>query len=169
MLSKEESNRTAEFLLTNPISRVRIVTEKGLSIITQLVIFNAVVIAFSCLGILILGESADWGNLMLFHVAEFVLQLEIAGICFGVSAFIKRGNIGIGLGLATCFYFINIMSNITDKAEFLKYLTPFSYTEASYIFTEGSLEIKYLFVGIVVGIIGIICSYVMYLKKDIQA
>lgn len=169
MLSKEESNRTAEFLLTNPISRVRVVTEKALSIVSQLVLFNIIVVLLSCIGFLILGEKVDWGNLFLFHLAELILQLQIVGICFGISAFIKRGSLGIGLGLATSFYFLNIIANISDKAEFLKYLTPYSYTEASDIFTNGTLEGKYLVIGILFGIIGYIVAYLKYTKKDIQA
>ena len=169
MLSKEEGSRTAEFLLTHPISRTQVITEKLLSIVTQLLIFNIVFFVFSVLGITIVGESIEWSKFILYHVAQFCLQLEIVGICYGVSAFIKRGNLGIGLGLAACFYFLNIMSNISDKAEFIKYLTPFSYAEASTIFTSGKLDMKYFTVGMLFGIIGILAAFVQYNRKDITA
>lgn len=169
MLSKEEGSRTAEFLLTHPISRVRVITEKLLSIITQLAIFNIVFFLFSCLGIAILGEEVEWGKFILYHVANYILQLEIAFICYGISAFIRRGSLGIGLGLAAMFYFLNIISNISDKAKVVKYITPFSYTEASDILTTGKLDSKYLIVGIFFGVIGVVIAYIQYNRKDIMA
>lgn len=169
MLSKEEGSRTAEFLLTHPISRCKVITEKLLAIITQLLIFNIVFFLLSILGIAIVGETVVWSKFILYHIAHFLLQLEIAGICYGVSAFIRRGNLGVGLGLAACFYFMNIIANISDKAEFIKYLTPFSYTEASDIFTTGKLDTGYLIVGMLFGVIGVFAAYIQYSRKDITA
>ena len=40
-LSKEEREHTAEFLLTHPVSRTRVVTEKLLAVILQVVLLNA--------------------------------------------------------------------------------------------------------------------------------
>lgn len=169
MLSKEEGSRTAEFLLTHPISRVRVISEKLFAVITQLGIFNIVFFLFSCLGIAILGEEVEWGRFILYHVANYVLQLEIACICYGISAFIRRGSFGIGLGLAAIFYFLNIIANISDKAKILKYITPFSYTEATDIFNIGKLDGNYLIVGIVFGVVAIVVAYIQYNKKDITA
>lgn len=49
VLSKEEKNKTAEFLLTHPISRGRIITEKLFSVITQIIVLNISVMAVSCI------------------------------------------------------------------------------------------------------------------------
>ena len=42
-LMKEEKERTAEFLLTHPLSRVRVITEKLLSVYAIIVILNVVI------------------------------------------------------------------------------------------------------------------------------
>ena len=34
---------------------------------------------------------------------------------YGISAFIRRGNLGIGLGLAAIFYFLNIIANLLSS------------------------------------------------------
>lgn len=169
MLSKEEGSRTAEFLLTHPISRIRVITEKLLSIITQLAIFNIVFFLLSCIGIAILGEKVEWGHFLLYHVANYMLQLEIASICYGISAFIRRGSLGIGLGLAAMFYFLNIIANISDKAKLVKYLTPFSYTDASDILSIGKIDVNYLLIGIFLTLAGIVIAYIQYNSKDITA
>ena len=43
MLSKEEKDRTAEFLLTHPVSRVRVVSEKLLAVFLQVTALNLVI------------------------------------------------------------------------------------------------------------------------------
>ena len=65
------------------------------------------------------------------HLAYYLLQLELAGICFAISAFLRKGSAGIGLGIAAMMYFLNLIANIADVAEFLKYITPFGYCEGA--------------------------------------
>ena len=58
-LAKEEKEHTAEFLLTHPVSRTRVITEKLCAVIVQIVIMNLAVIAVTALSVLIIGEEAD--------------------------------------------------------------------------------------------------------------
>ncbi len=167
VLSKEEKEGTAEFLLTHPVSRKNVITQKLLAVMAQLVIMNVVVIAISSVSMLIVDVSADKKTLALLFLAYFLMQVEIGAITFGISAFIKSGGIGIGLGLATVFYFLNIIANLMEETKFLKYITPFGYTDGADIIIEKALQLKYLSVGIVFTALGIICGYVKYMKKDI--
>ena len=168
VLAKEEKERTAEFLLTHPVSRVRIVTEKLTAVLIQIVLINAVIWALSAASIAIIGEEIPWKELNLMHLSYFLLQIELAGICFGLSAFLRRGGLGIGLGLATVMYFLNIVANISDSAEFLKYITPFGYTEGADIVANGGLDTAMVLLGMAYTAIGIAAAYWKYCKKDIQ-
>lgn len=95
------------------------------------------------------------------------MQLETAAICFGISAFLSSGSAGLGLGAAAIFYFLNIITNLTEKAEFLKFLTPFGYTDGADIIANGKIEIKYLSVGLIFTAAGIGTAFYKYNKKDI--
>ena len=167
-LMKEEKERTAEYLLTQPISRSRVVTEKLLSIIFLLIVFNIIVISITLLSFLIIGEEVPWNEFVLLHISYFLLQLVIAYICFGISAFLSRGGLGIGIGLTAMFYFLNLISNITEEAKMLKYITPYSFAEGAPIINDLELQFKYLIPGIVMMFIGIIIAYVIYPRKDIK-
>ncbi len=167
-LAKEEKEHTAEFLLTHPISRTRVVSEKLLSIFAQLVILNLIVAAVTCASILIIDTDVDTKTMALLFVAYFIMQLETTSITFGISAFLKRGGMGLGLGLAAMFYFLNIMSNLMEETKFLKYITPFGYTEGADIIADKALNIEYLAVGIVVMIISVVIAFVKYSKKNIS-
>lgn len=169
ILSKEEKEQTAEFLLTHPVSRRSIVLQKLTSVILQIVILNVITAAVTIISIRMIGEDIESRPLFLLFLAYFILQIEIASVCFGMSAFISHGGPGIGLGVAALLYFLNIIANLSDDAEFLKYITPFGYTESADIIGSKSLNTEYLAVGLVFTAIGIGAGIYRYCKKDILA
>ena len=167
-LAKEEKEHTAEFLLTHPVSRTLIIAEKLCAVIAQIVILNLAVIAVTALSVLIIGEEADIKTLAMLFSAFFLMQLEVAAVTFGISAFLRRGSLGIGLGLAAVFYFMNIVANLIDETKFLKYITPFGYTESADIIADGALNGGYLAVGMALAAIGVILAFWKYGRKDIS-
>ncbi|MDO4318344.1 MAG: ABC transporter permease subunit [Lachnospiraceae bacterium] len=166
-LAKEEKERTAEFLLTHPVSRPRIIAEKLCAVLVQILILNTAVIAVTVLSVCFIRETVSEKTFALLFLAYFLMQLEIAAITFGISAFLKRGNVGIGIGLSAVFYFLNILANLTDDAEFLKYLTPFGYTDGADIIAKSAVPGRYLTVGIIVSVVGIVCAFWKYSRKDV--
>lgn len=167
VLAKEEKEHTAEFLLTHPVSRRNVITQKLIAVMLQVVVLNIIVFAVVVAGMFGIGENVPWEELILLHTAYLLLQIELAGICFGISAFLRRGSIGIGLGIAVTMYFLNLISNITESAEFLKYITPFGYANGTGIVTEMLLDMKLVVLGMAYAIVGVILAYWKYMKKDI--
>ena len=167
ILSKEEHIHTADFLLTHPISRLRILSEKLLSVFLRVTALNLIIYAVSVSSILAIGEEVPWKTVHLLHLAYYLMQLEIAAVCFGISAFIKRGSAGIGLGTAALFYFMNLIANITKSAEFLRYFTPFGFCDGAKVVDEGKLDGGLLAAGAALAALGIAAAYVKYPKKDI--
>ncbi len=167
-LAKEEKDGTAELLLTHPINRAEIVTQKLLAVLLQVVILNAAVYLLAIGSMACIGEAVPWLEVNLMHLAFFLLQIEIACICFGISACVRRGGTGIGLGLAITLYFMNILANLTEKAEFLKFITPFGYTDGADIVTKGSLQGGRILIGTALAAAGIALAYGKYCRKDIR-
>lgn len=167
ILACEEKGGTAEFLLTHPVNRFSVIMQKLLFVFTQIIILNIVVVGVSLISSVVIGESYEIKEFMLLHIAYLIIQIEIAGICFGISAFIKRGSIGIGLGIALAFYFMNIVSNISEEAEFLRYITPYAYANASDIILEAKLDITLIIIGICITFTSIMVGFAKYTKKDI--
>ena len=167
-LAKEEKEHTAEFLLTHPVTRTGIVSAKLASVLLQITVMNVLILAISLISILFIDEEIPWKELLLFHLAYYLLQLEIGGICFGISAFLHRSGLGIGLGLACLMYFLNLIANISESAEFLKYITPFGYADGADIVTEEALNGPMVAVGVSLAVIGIAAAYWKYNRKDIH-
>lgn len=166
-LAKEEKEHTAEFLLTHPVSREKVLAEKLLAVFSQIIILNLVSAIVTVLSVLAVGESVDAKVMLLLFLAYFMMQIEISAVTFGISAFLKGNGLGIGLGIAVLMYFLNIMANLTENAKFLKYITPFGYTEGADIISNSAIEVKYLAAGLVFTVTGLVAAFLKYRKKDI--
>ena len=148
---------------------VTLVNDKKLiAVFIQITVLNLIIYALSIGSMAIIGESIPWKEVSLLHLAYYLLQLELAGICFGVSAFLRKGSAGIGLGIAAMMYFLNLIANIAEVAVFLKYITPFGYCDGADIVTNGNLDGVMLTIGIAIGVIGIATAYMKYARKDIR-
>ena len=169
MLSKEEKDGTADFLLTHPMKRSSVVFQKMLAVLIQIVAMNVIIYVCSLLSVLIIGEELLLKEWTLLHVAYLLLQIEISMICFGISAFVKRGSIGIGLGLASVFYFMNLIRNIVSEAEFLKYITPYSYADSAELLADMKIDGMLLLLGMAYMVIMIVSGHIKYSKKDITS
>ena len=169
MLAKEENGHTAAFLLTHPISRIRVILEKLAAMLLQVILLNLILYVLAAASIALIGEDIPWKELTLLHLAYFLLQTELAGICFGISAFLRRGSTGLGIGIAVLLYFLNLVANITEQAEFLKYLTPFGYAEGADLITSLRLDGRLVGIGMVLGALGILLGCWKYCTKDIYS
>lgn len=166
-LAGEEKNRTAEYLLTHPVSRSRVVFEKLACVLCQILILNAVSMLTSLIAVRAIGESLQMKEFLLLHAAYLLLQAEIAAVCFAVSAALRRSGIGAGLGLAAVLYFLNLIANISEDAEWLKYITPFGYAEAADIITNAEIAPVPAAIGCLVTAAGIAAAFIIYDQKDI--
>lgn len=166
-LAKEEREHTAEFLLTHPVSRGRVTAEKLLAVMLEIFFFNLCIYGIAVISISLCGEPIPWREVNLLHFAYWILQVEIAGICFGFSAFLQRGTAGVGLGIAILFYFLHLIANLSKNARFLRYITPFAYADGAEIVAEGKIAIGLVICGMLYAVGGIVTAFFWYGKKDI--
>lgn len=166
-LAKEEKEHTAEFLLTHPVSRRAAVLQKGLAVFLQILAMNVVIAVLAALSFQMIGEEIQADKFLLVHVAFFVMQIEIAGICLGISAFLRGNGWGAGIGIAVVLYFMNLLINLSDQAGALQYVTPFAYAEATDIVASGRIDGGLLGLGLAYMILGLCIGGWYYSKKDI--
>ncbi|SFE48205.1 ABC-2 type transport system permease protein [Bacillus sp. OV194] len=171
ILSKEVSGKTAEFILTKPVTRAQIITAKLLAVLCTLIFTNVIFIAVSY-GMAFAVATADFNEKTFFFMsaANFFVQLVFASLGFLVSSAFSRIRSVLPLSLGTVFaFFILSMfgSVIGDKA--IRYITPFKYFDLSYIMKHSSYEPVYISIGAAVVMVAIAASYVLFTKKDIHA
>jgi ABC-2 type transport system permease protein len=170
-LSKEEEDKTAEFLITKPISRVRIVLYKLLSSLTDIILYNMFFLTVSFL-ILEIVKQRDYEllNLVYIVIGMFILQLVFMSIGIVLSVFINKNNVTSSVVLLTVFtfYSISLLSGMFDNKKWVKYFTPFKYFDSIKIVSDNTLDSMFIVISIIIILICIITTFVKYKNRDIN-
>ncbi len=171
ILSKEESNKTADFLLTKPISRKSVISSKLLAAFSLILITNIVFCAVALLMATIVVE-VDFSitTLMLVLGKLFLIQMIFLALGYLVSVIINRVKSAIAVSLPTVFSFFIIGTlGAVLGIDSVKYISPFKFFDSDYIINNNAYDYKFLIIEAVIVSIAIILSYVIYIKKDIRA
>lgn len=166
-LSKEEQRGTADFLLSHPISRARVVAEKLAAVAAQIALMDSALLAVALLAIPAIGEAVPFRQILLLHAAYFLLHIELGCVLFGVSAFLRAGGAGLGIGLASLLYFLNLLSNMAEETRFLKPLTPFSLCDGADLLARGSLDAPLTVLHLALAAAFVLAAFLRYGRKDI--
>ena len=168
LLAGEEGGRTAEFLLTHPVPRLRLTLEKLGALAALVLGLNLIALACGAGSILAVSEEAVWGDLLRFHAAQLLMQLEIGGMCFGLSSLLRRSSFGLALGLVVLLYALGLFINLDSGLEPLRFLTPYYYADAARVFDQG-LEAGPVLAGCALGLGSAALGLRRYGGKDVAA
>jgi ABC-2 type transport system permease protein len=169
IVSKEVRDKTADFLMTKPVSRKKILTAKLLAAFTTLAVTNIVYIVVVLISTLTVKSAYNLKIFLMITFTMFFVQLIFASI--GVLISIVSGNIKspISASLITVFGFFSVsMLGAIIGEDTIRYLSPFKYFMPEFILKNGAYETTFVFVSIFVVFVSIFVSYIIYLKKDIH-
>lgn len=167
MISKEQSGHTTEFLNVLPIERGSILFSKYLALFSNVILFNLICIVLYFLGFVMMGETIDGKEFVLYHSASALMQLEVGTVCFFLSAVVKRAAAGIGIGITALLFAADMMCRVVPAIENLKYITPFYYANAADIFTDGKWNGTMIITGTIVMLAAYTAAWYRYRKKDL--
>lgn len=170
ILALEEQHKTAEFLLSRPLSRNAIVASK-------LVVCTIFILGYNLLvyimGLISCGLASKWDynipDYTILHVYGVMHCLFIGYLGFFISVMMKKAKsaLMIGIGIVMGSYIFDMVIRITDKVQFLSYLTPFKYMRIDVISPDYKLDLWRLLVLFGASLILIILSFLRYRRKDI--
>lgn len=171
IVSKEVREKTADFLLSKPVSRNKILTAKILAALVSLIITNVVYLVAAVLAASSIStETFSMKIFFMVSLTMFFVQVMFMSLGIIVSILLRRIKSVLPVALSTVFgfFFISMFGSIIgDKA--VRYITPFKYFDTSYIIRNASYEISFVLVGLVLVIAAIAASFIIYSKKDIHA
>lgn len=172
LVSIEERELTADFLLTRPVSRRKILTSKLLAALTGLAITNVVVwiASFVLIAIFSDGRPYDSGILVLLLLTVTFIQLFFLTVALLISLFVKkiRSVTPFAMGLVFGLYVLAAFSNMAGEV-IIENISPFKHFEANYIVANGTYDSPLIFVTFGLIIISIIGSYYLYIRRDIHS
>lgn len=170
IVSKEIRDKTADFLMTKPVSRKVILTAKLLGAITALAITNILYLILTILTAVVVVDEFNLKIFFLISITMFFIQLLFMalGILLSVILGKIRSVISVSLSTVFGFYIIGSLGSIVGE-ERVRYFSPFRYFDAAYIIKHATYETSFVVIGIVLFVAAISASYLVYLKKDVHA
>lgn len=171
IISKETRQRTADFLLTKPVARNKVMTNKLLAAFISIIVTNIIYLAAALImaGI-VKNDSFSMNIFIMISITLFFIQLIFMALGVLVSVLVPKikSVISVSLGTVFGFFVINMFGSVLGE-EALKYITPFKYFDAGHIIKNGRYEIQFVILSLVIVIAAITASYIIYSKKDIHA
>jgi ABC-2 type transport system permease protein len=144
ILAREEPDKTAEFLLSKPVTRIEVFGSKLAAYLTYLLLLNAATVLVGFLSIeLFRGESEYRISAFLTHsLYSFLLMLTFGAIGIFLSLLIKRGRptTGISIGIVVGGYFFDSLSRITPSADKFGYISPFKFVDSGVMRPDYGLD-----------------------------
>jgi len=168
ILSKEEDDKTIEFLLSKPISRNQILLGKAVVVLINLLLLNG------CLFIVLSATFSfiteyEFVTVLMLCLGPLFLQAIFASIAMAISIFVTKSRmvISCSLGLVIGLYFLEVIATLTDQLNFLKYLSPYEYVNAVSLVNDHTIEPLYLLIGMGMIFVSGFITWYFYNRKDI--
>lgn len=170
IIAKEENEKTIEFLLSKPITRTQIITQKLLAVGVNILILNGVVAILTVIGFQFTKDAEiPYDTFTLLVAATVLLHLTFAAISYALSTVMKktRSIISVSLAIALGSYFLNVMAGVSEDLENVKYVSFFKYVDAAELVKNNAMDLLYAGIMAAVILICIVFTFMYYRKKDI--
>jgi ABC-2 type transport system permease protein len=172
LVSIEENELTADFLLSKPVSRPQVMTSKLLAALTSLALTNLVVWAstFAALALFRGEREYELRTLLLLLLSLAVFQLFFLSVGLVISLLVKRVRsvVPYALGLGFGAYVLSAFSGVLGDVA-LELITPFKHLDPAFIVQQGAYDVPLVLLNVGVTLVSLAASYWLYLRRDIPA
>ncbi len=170
IVSKEERDKTSEFLYVKPARRTQILTAKGLAALTLAASFTLVNWAAAAATMRFFGESAG-GTVATLMAGMLLVQLLFLALGIAAAAALNRPKAatGVATGVMLAAYLLSAAVDINGKIGWLKAFTPFSYFDAKNIVGDAAgLSVPYVLLcaGLTAGLVAL--AYYRFARRDLK-
>jgi ABC-2 type transport system permease protein len=170
LVSVEEREMTADFLLTKPVGRTKIMTSKIFAAITGLAITNLVVwvSSFISLNIYTEGNPYDTRTLVLLLLTLTFLQLFFLTVGMLISLIMRRirSVTPFSMGMVFGMYLLNAFGGMVGDVA-LEKVTPFKHFDPNHIIRHGGYDLSLVWISVSATIMSLAGSYFLYTRRNI--
>ncbi len=170
ILLKEEYNKTADYLLTRPLTRSEIFLSKLGVISINVFLLNLItsLVGFVLIELVKRG-SFSISAFLILSFYTLLLNFLFASAGLFLSTIVKRPKpiTTLCIGLVIILYFVFTISKITESVAKIGYLTPFKYVDTNVIDPAYSLHPVSVIYFTGISLLLLVLSYRLYLRKDI--
>jgi ABC-2 type transport system permease protein len=170
ILLKEEYGKTAEFLMSKPITRGEIYYTKLAIVFVNITIVNLLSVLAGLFGIEVFSTSGFSGkSFIIISLYTLFLNFFFGAAGYFISLLSKRVKpmTFFSTGLVLVFYFVYTISRITESAGKFGYLSPFKYVDIALLQPDYHLELWRVIILLGISFLFITGGYYIYRRKDI--
>ncbi|MBM7571111.1 ABC transporter permease subunit [Aquibacillus albus] len=171
ILSKETREKTADFLLTKPVTRQQVITAKLCAAFSSILLTNiGFIVAATTMAHIVKNNPLNETIFFMISISLFFIQLIFLAVGALAATIISKikSVLPYSLAIVFLFFIISMFASSTGDDK-LRYLTPFQYFDALSIIKQEGYDLTFVLLSIVVIACSLTASYVLYLKKDIHA
>jgi len=172
LVSIEEREFTADFLLAKPIARGKILSTKFLAALAALTITNLSVWLSSFLIINLVRDGKTYSSkpVILLLLSIVVFQLVFLSIGILISLLMKRVRSVTPLSMALAFgmYVLSAFGDMLGE-DTLELISPFTHFEPNYITRHTAYDTPLVLISVITILVAIPASYLLYSKRDIHS
>ncbi len=168
ILLREESEKTIEYLNSVPIKRSQIITNKIIVGITNIILMVFLLGLFNYVSLTISGDL-NQKELILLSITPLFIGLPLFALNLFISTFMHKTKktIGISLGLVFIFYVLNVLSELSNKVEFIKYFSIYTLADVRNVIANCAINPIMIIISICITIAFIVGTYINYNKKEL--
>jgi ABC-2 type transport system permease protein len=172
VLSVEEREFTADYLMSKPVSRHEILSAKCVAAFLALSLTNFLTWAAAISGIELFrnGNPYELRYIVLLLSTIVIFQMLFFTVGMLVSVMLKRIRNVLSFSLAFAFgtYILNTVRAIVG-GDLLGWLSPYYYFDPVYILENGSLKTPLLFMSFVIVLVSIGTTVFLYGRRNIHS
>ncbi|MDD2521944.1 MAG: ABC transporter permease subunit [Anaerolineaceae bacterium] len=171
LVSIEEAELTADFLLTKPLKRSTLLSSKILAAVSSLLVTDLIFWAGSVASIELFKSNATFArstiSMMLASVVIFQLLFFSIGLLISLLLRKVRSVTPWSLGLAFGTYVLSVFSGVFEDLK-MEYLSPFKHFDPGKI-TQSGLDMRLIAIDIFVVLAVIALSFWLYQRRNIAS
>ena len=171
IISKEERDKTSEFLFVKPVSRNKIITSKLLAALANISILNIITVISSLALVNYYGKGESvTSDILILMGGMFILQLIFLLIGTGIAAVSKNPKTAasISTGILLLTFILSMAIDINEKLENLKYITLFKYYDAKDLMLHGGFEPVFVVLSTLIIATLLSVTYIFFKKRDLN-
>jgi len=171
MLSVEERELTADFLLTKPVKRSKILFSKFFAVLIALAIVNIGIWGATIFSLEVFSAvDVDMTNVYLLLSTLGIFQLFFVSIGMLISVLLKKISsvLSFSMALGIGMYVIQALNAMLGIRIFA-YITPYAHFDYAKILIEGELDISLALTSVIVIIVSFAATYYLYNKRNISS
>lgn len=169
VVAQEIERGTAEYWLSVPESRASLLSSKLVSLLAAVIALVLVTMIVIQVGALLVDEQVSMRGLWAMGVVLLAYGVAVGGYAALFSSFAsERGKpAGMAAGLTLAFYMLWVLSQLSERWDWLRYLSIFTAYQPQEALATGSIPVVGVLILLLIGLASAAGAIAVFQRRDV--